>query len=274
MSIARLMQMARAGVKASGGITDPQAFTIAGASTTPSATKSGVVTGNSHTYGFDPSGIYFFWALYPTSSIRRNTASTPFDITTLSTTPDQQLTRIGSNQFGVELSRDGTKIFSYGYDAGNHVYSATLSTPWDLTTASAWVGSGATLVAITNNHIRFSFDGTKLITAGYSGSAGIREYALSTAWDVATASYVGGYATGLNTTSVFLSGDGTDLLYTDTTNNFKQLELPTPFSLTAASQTNTLASSFLRGGYVTPDASKMITYSQSTQLLYEYTLPS
>jgi len=265
--------MARAGVSAEVDLTAPQSFDMSGISSTPSQSVSGIVTDNSQTYGFDPSGTYFFWAEYSSENIRRLVASTPFDISTLSA--DQSIARsFGSSQFGVELSRDGTKIFSYGYDNSNHIYSSTLSTPWDLTTVGSWVGSGSTLLAQNNNYIRFSFDGTKLYTAGYSTCSGIRQYALSTPWDVSTATYDTGIATSNNTTSLFLSGDGTDMVfYNNGTNRFEVVDMSTPWDLsTASTPTGVLSVAYGRGAYIDPNATIFVTYQNANGTLYEFTL--
>ena len=262
------------GVKKVSGanLTDPQSFDLSSISATPSQTASGTVTGNSHTYGFDPSGAYFFWGEY-NANIRRSLASTPFDITTLSS--DQSIPRAsGVNQFAVELSRDGTKIFSSGYNAGNHVFSATLSTPWDLTSVGSWTGSGAVLRGANVNYIRFSFDGTKLYTAGFSTSTGIRQYSLSTSWDVSTASYDTGIATADNTESLFISGDGTDLVfYNNSFGSFQVIHMATPWDLsTASTPTSVLSVAYGRGAYIDPSAEIFVTYNRNNTTLYEHTI--
>lgn len=249
----------------------PESFDLTSMSSTAEATQAGVVTGNSHIYGFDPSGQYLFWAEYSSLNIRRATASTAFDITTLTNT--QSIARsFGSAQFGVELNRQGTKIFSYGYDTNNDIYSATLSTPWDLTTISSWTGSGSILLSRYNNGIRFSFDGTKLFTAGYNQSTGIRQYDLSTPFDASTATYVTGIATSNNTTSLFFSGDGQNLVYYDNTAAaFRQVNLSTPFELSSAgTPTTVLSVSYGRGAYIDPQDEKFITYDQTNSTLYQY----
>lgn len=253
--------------------TDPQSFDLSGINSTPAASVSSIVTGNSHTYGFDPTGQYFFWAEYPNNAVRRLVASTPFDITTLSA--DQSTTRpVGSLQFGIEIDRSGTRIFSYGYDSSNHIYSATLSTPWDLTTRSSWTGSGPTLLDRRNNHIRFSFDGTKLFTAGYGISIGLRQYSLSTPWDVSTATYDTGAVTTQQLESLFISGDGTDIVYYSNTNGrFEQINLSTPWDLsTASTPVSVLSVAHNRGAYVTPDGTKFITYNRNNNTLYEFAI--
>jgi len=252
-------------------LTNPQSFSLSNISSTPSNSISGAVTGNSHIYGFDPSGTYFFWAGYPSQNIRRLVASTPFDITTLSS--DQSIPRSFSlYQYNVELSRDGTKIFSYGFNNSNHVYSSNLSTAWDLSTVGSWTGSGASLSSQNQNHIRFSFDGNKLYTTGFGSSSGIRQYTLSTPWDISTASYNSGIASGTTTEALFISGDGTDIVFT-TSSGFQSVNLSTPWDIsTASTQTTVLSSANAWGAYIDPSANIFVSYNRGNSTLYEYTI--
>jgi len=253
-------------------LSDPQSFNLSNISSTPSNSISGAVTGNSHIYGFDPSGTYFFWAEYSSQNIRRLVASTPFDITTLSS--DQSIARsFSAYQYGVELSRDGTKIFSYGFNSSNHVYSSTLSTPWDLSTVGSWTGSGASLVAQNSNHIRFKFDGTKLYTTGFGANSGIRQYTLTTAWDVSTASYDSAIDTASTTEALFISGDGTDIVFSRP-GDFVSVNLSTPWDLsTASTPVYVITSGSSRwGAYITPTADILVSYNRSNSTLYEYTI--
>jgi len=83
---------------------------------------------------------------------------------------------------------DGTKMYVIG-DAGNDVNQYTLSTAWDVTSASFDsvtfnVGSQET----DPTGLFFKPDGTKMYITGFNGDD-VNQYSLSTAWDLSTASF-------------------------------------------------------------------------------------
>ena len=88
----------------------------------------------------------------------------------------------------IAFSSDGTKFFVTGY-AGCDVGEYSMSTAWDVSTASytdafsvySQTGGGA-------HGLAFNTNGTKMFVMSY-GSDQVHEYALSTGWDVSTASY-------------------------------------------------------------------------------------
>jgi sugar lactone lactonase YvrE len=89
---------------------------------------------------------------------------------------------------GIDFSSDGTKMFISG-DSNDTVYQYTLSTGFDLTTAS--YDSVSFSVATQDKFpesIRFNPDGTKMFMVGRDTDA-IYQYSLSTAYDLSTASY-------------------------------------------------------------------------------------
>ena len=89
---------------------------------------------------------------------------------------------------GFTLSSDGSKLYFVG-SSGDAVYQYSLSTAWDLSTASYdSVSLSVTSQDSTPNDVRFKTDGTKMYVIG-SGSDAVYQYSLSTAWDLSTASY-------------------------------------------------------------------------------------
>ena len=98
------------------------------------------------------------------------------------------------------FSYDGTKMY-VGGGQNNTVYQYTLSTAWDLSTASyaskSFSYSGQETGA---QDIAFKTDGTKMFIIGTSGDD-VNEYTLSTAWDVSTASFVDSFSVSAQETS-------------------------------------------------------------------------
>lgn len=82
---------------------------------------------------------------------------------------------------------DGTVLFMIG-KVSDSVHSYTLSTAWDLSTAS-YTGDSLYVKAQTNipTGVTFKPDGTKLYVSGQMTNS-LSQYSLSTAWDITTAS--------------------------------------------------------------------------------------
>ena len=99
----------------------------------------------------------------------------------------------------IKFSPDGTKIFwapAGGNSDGDDIYSANLSTAWDLSTATQGpVYTEYSSSGYGQASFAFNSDGTKLYTvvrtSTSSTSRRIRQWSLSTAYDVSTSSYVG-----------------------------------------------------------------------------------
>ena len=103
---------------------------------------------------------------------------------------------------GMEFSSDGKKVFTtnkHGHNSTYDVCQITLSTAYDITSASSYTGiklnAGATDVGLSFNEaqgVAFNNDGTKMFV-GYNDEgdnpAYIFEFDLSTGFDVGTATY-------------------------------------------------------------------------------------
>jgi len=100
--------------------------------------------------------------------------------------------------WGIEFSPDGATMLMVGY-AQDAVFQYSLSTPWDLSTAS-YTGSSLSLSAQDGSNIgmRFSGSGNSLFVSGYNNDA-VYEYSLISPFSIAGASYSG---TSLSLTTV------------------------------------------------------------------------
>lgn len=89
---------------------------------------------------------------------------------------------------GIQFKPDGTKMYVSGFD-NTSVHQYSLSTAFDISTASYdSVSFNLSSQGIRHQSLAFSSDGTKMYT-GENDSDNIYQYALSTAWDLSTASY-------------------------------------------------------------------------------------
>ena len=140
---------------------------------------------------------------------------------------------VGSEQETV-FKTDGTKM--YVLDSSEDIYQFTLSTAWDVSTASSDSVSFTLTQGATANDIYFKPDGTKLYSL--DGAAAVYQYSLSTAWDVSTASYDSvSFATvgEVGSLSMEFSADGTSLYIGGAVGNgIDQYTLSTAWDLSTA----------------------------------------
>jgi 6-phosphogluconolactonase (cycloisomerase 2 family) len=87
------------------------------------------------------------------------------------------------------MKPDGTKFY-LGGTAGDDINEYSLSTPYDLSTASFVTTFSVSTQESSISGFCFSQDGSWLFVVGYTGDD-INRYSLSTAWDISTASVSG-----------------------------------------------------------------------------------
>lgn len=134
---------------------------------------------------FKPDGTkaYFQTA----TNISQFTLSTAWDLSTFSYESFFSFSGQSSAIYGVTFSEDGTKMYAASVYPAN-IYQYTLSTAWDVSTASYDSISLSVSSQADPRGIAFNEDGTKMFTVGTSADA-VYQYTLSTAWDLSTASY-------------------------------------------------------------------------------------
>ena len=91
---------------------------------------------------------------------------------------------------GVTFNNNGTKMFVIGW-RGDDVNEYTLSTAWDVSTAS-FVDSTSSIDA-DGRDVRFNPDGTKMFVLG-RGSDKVYAFSLSTAFDISTSSSINNFS--------------------------------------------------------------------------------
>ena len=125
----------------------------------------------------------------------------------------------------VAFNADGTKMFTLGYTTGKKVYEYTLSTGFDVSTAS-YASDEFTVTTQDNKpqEIAFNDDGTKMFMVGDQKDK-VWEYTLSTGFDVSTATgvddfsiagqetFVGGMAFNDDGTKMFVVGRDADAVF-------------------------------------------------------------
>ena len=91
---------------------------------------------------------------------------------------------------GITFNNNGTKMFVIGW-RGDDVNEYTLSTAWDVSTAS-FVDSTSSIDA-DGRDVRFNPDGTKMFVLG-RGSDKVYAFSLSTAFDISTSSSINNFS--------------------------------------------------------------------------------
>ena len=113
--------------------------------------------------------------------------STGFDVSTCGSVADKDISGQEANALAMAFNSDGTKMFIGGF-AGDDVNEYTLSTAYDVSTAT-FVDAFSILThegKITG--LAFSHDGSKMYVVG-QGGVEVNTYELSAAWDVSYASH-------------------------------------------------------------------------------------
>ena len=210
--------------------------------------------------------------------------STAWSVNTASyDTKSKSVSSEETQSYGLTFKNDGTAMYIVG-NANKTVYQYTLSTPWDVGTAS--YASKSKLVSTEEAnpaYIFFKYDGTSMYITG-PGSDKTYQYTLSSAWDVSTASYaskasdlsgsgdtlmVGGF---FDTSGVklFAVGQGT-------TDSVYEYVLGTPWDASTSSYTSKSFSVASQDSapwniFFRQDGRKMYLAGATSQKIFEYDL--
>jgi hypothetical protein len=209
--------------------------------------------------------------------------STAWDISTASYTSNSfNLSSQATNMYGAFFRSDGTKI--YVVSTGGVVYQYSMSTAWDITTASYDSASFSVLSqAGSPRDLWFKPDGTKMyVVDAYLDS--IYQYTLSTAWDVSSASYdsVSLSVSSQDTTpiSIYFKPDGTSFWLQGFENNSVfEYGLTTAWDLSTASYSSisfstSTQTSFPFGMTFGADGTKMYISDNTGDVIYQYSTGS
>jgi sugar lactone lactonase YvrE len=227
---------------------------------------------------FKPDGTRFYMVGDTNNTIYQYSMSTAFDLSTAAydTVSFSVATEETAPQ-GMFIGDSGTKMYVVG-SAADTVFQYTLSTAWDLSTASYASKSFVATGFAAPNDVIFDPTGTRM---GIVNSGTLLYHTLSTAWDVSTASYDSAshsFNIGSTNTSVSFSEDGTKIYSTDnSTDLVVEYPLSTAFDITTIGDaTNALAPSVGSGAVsisVLHSGKKLYILDVGTDDLYQYTLP-
>jgi len=136
---------------------------------------------------WDNEGTKLYIAGAGNDNIYEYSVSTAWDISTANYTDSLDISGQDTGPTGIAWNDNGSKLYMSG-GAGDSLYEYSVSTAWDVSTAS-YNDSFYVSRDDEPRNIVWNSDGTKFYVVGYGNDA-VYEYSVSTAWDVSTASYV------------------------------------------------------------------------------------
>jgi hypothetical protein len=148
--------------------------------------------GSSGSYGSGGSGLKMFIVGNNGDDINEYTLSIAWDVSSASFVDSFSVASEESSPSDIAFSKSGEKMFIVGND-GDEVNEYTLSTAWDVSSASFVDALDVSNEDITPSGIAFSKSGMKMFIVGANEDS-VFEYTLSTAWDVSSASFVDSFS--------------------------------------------------------------------------------
>ncbi len=229
---------------------------------------------------FSPDGANMFAVGSQSDNVHQYELSTPWDITTASHDASYSISSQETSPNGLAFSPDGARMFVVGSDS-DKVHQYTLSTPWDITTAS--YDDASHDVSSQEDYpigLAFSPDGANMFVVGDT-NAHVYQYDLSTPWDISTASYTDASHDVIPQetapTGLAFSPDGANMFTVGSqSDNVHQYELSTPWDITTASHDASYSISSQEtspnGLAFSPDGARMFVMGSSSDRVYQYGL--
>ena len=245
-----------------------QAFSVAGQDTVP----IGI------TFNTDGTKLFVVGAIG--EDVNEYALSTGFDVSTASFTDAFSVAAQEAGPAGIAFNTDGTKMFIAGY-GGDEVNEYTLSTGFDVSTASYSQNFSVASQETTPRAVRFNADGTKMFIVGVTGDS-VYQYALSTGFDVSTASYTQAFSIAGQETEpngLAFNTDGTKMFVTgETGQDVNEYTLSTGFDISTASFVDSFSVSGQetepRGITFNTDGTKMFIIGSASDAVNEYSVGS
>ena len=200
--------------------------------------------GDYHGIRWKPDGTKFYYCLASgtTNIVKEYNASTAWDISTLTFVQDSpSLTTNADDPNGIWFKPDGTKVYILSFFE-EVIVQYSLTTPWDISTMSF---DNKILDDSANEGnpygIYIRSDGVQVFKMGFG--QGVRQFSLSTAWDISTFSFVWGYNSQNLERDLYFTPDGLKMFIVNDSSTEAlddavfEYDFTTPWDLTTVSFT-------------------------------------
>ena len=213
-------------------------------------------------------------------SIYQYNLTSPYSFAPLSTLSSVSVQSEDVVPTAVFFKSDGTKMYVSGTGTDS-VYQYTLSTPWNVSSATYDSVSFSFAGQDTGPEgLFFKPDGTKMYMSGLASDL-VYQYTLSTPWDVSSATYdsisFSVISEGANPSGMYISSNGSKLYFISiANNNVFQYTLSTPWDVSSASYDNKSLSRTAtqsHGIYLSDDLSILYLCSASAIISYDLSAP-
>ena len=193
---------------------------------------------------FNSDGTVIFILGGDDNGIDRWSLSTPYDIGSITAT-DTTHTSIGGEPRGLAFNNDGTKMFILDGSSDKRVEEYNLSTPYNPDTKTLTNTLGNATSSNFHQGLGFNADGSKMFVVKGEDSTDnadnkIDEYALSTAFDISTATLTGTFSPTISSaadiTGLAFNNAGTKMYHLDFDGDkVHEYSLSCPFKVTSSS---------------------------------------
>ncbi len=135
-------------------------------------------------------GLKMYMVGEATDNVRQYTLSTAWDVSTASfDSVSFNVNAQAGSPRGLDFRSDGLKMYIVG-GTNDTIYQYTLSTAWDVSTASYdSVSLSISGQTTSGRQLRFKSDGLRFFLVGTGSEDAVFQYSLGTLWDLSTASY-------------------------------------------------------------------------------------
>ena len=189
---------------------------------------------------FNADGTKMFIVGSSGDDVNEYTLTTGFDASTASFVDSFSVSSQEADPSGLAFNADGTKMFVVGRTDARDVNEYTLSTGFDVSTASFVDGFSVSSQDSSPQGLAFNTDGTKMFVTGDNGDD-VNEYTLTTGFDVSTASFVDSFSVSSQETfpsGLTFNADGTKMFIIGKTgDDVNEYTLTTGFDVSTASFT-------------------------------------
>lgn len=185
-----------------------------------------------------------------------------------------------ANSNAIRFSSTGTNMYIMG-TSGDDVNQYSLSTPWNISTASYQKVFSVQAQDNDPRGLDFSSDGSVMFTFGATSDA-VYQYNLGTAWDVGTASYSGNSfsqpgISDLAPSGIFFKPNGSVMFLIGSSNDqVQEYNLTSPYDLTSVINLPAFSvsaqDSIPRDFKFNDDGSKIFVLGSSSDSIYQYSL--